>query len=239
MITKSTVSNTFLAVAMFAGLNTTAASAGNSPLGVWMNDTGRGAVEITQCGSKLCGKVVWTKSAKDRKSGCGKEIMGNVRKVSSKTWDGGWIYSPERKRRYDVELTPLSGDRLRVKGYAGSKFFSKTMIWTRAPADLERCDAPAGGIIEASTQKPSGSRIEPITTGSNKSKPVADEPANEPIEEEVASNDDSYEGDNGSKGGLDLGGVNLDGLKNVFKRTENGDCKVNTPWVKLNFRCDG
>ena len=31
------------------------------------------------------------------------------------------------------------GDRLKVMGYAGSKFLSETMIWRRAPADLKRC----------------------------------------------------------------------------------------------------
>ena len=32
-----------------------------SPLGVWIDHTGRGAVEITDCGGKLCGRIVWVK----------------------------------------------------------------------------------------------------------------------------------------------------------------------------------
>ena len=39
--------------------------------------------------------------------------------VGANTWDGGWIYNPEKKKTYDVELTPLDDNRLRVKGYAG------------------------------------------------------------------------------------------------------------------------
>ncbi len=61
------------------------------------------------------------------------------RRSARGTWDNGWIYSPEKKKKYDVELKPLSDGNLRVKGYAGTKLFSKTMIWTPAPADLVRC----------------------------------------------------------------------------------------------------
>ena len=153
-------------VTLFAGtaFSATAAPAASDPRGVWLNDTGRGAIEIKDCGNKLCGHVVWTKDTSDSK-GCGKQIIGEARKVKSNIWDRGWIYSPERKRRYDVELKPLSNGNLRVKGYAGTKLFSKTMIWTPAPADLERCGdgpieakadpkTPAGDVKPVATPKP-------------------------------------------------------------------------------------
>jgi uncharacterized protein (DUF2147 family) len=117
-----------------------AANAASAPVGVWLTDSGRGAVEIKECGDSLCGRAVWLRDKTDVK-GCGKEIIGEVKHVGGGVWDNGWVYSPERKKKYDVELKQVSDDKLRVKGYAGSKFFSKTMIWTRAPADLERCDA--------------------------------------------------------------------------------------------------
>ena len=129
------------------------ALAASEPTGVWFNDTGRGAIEIKPCGSALCGHVVWVKDGSDAK-GCGRQIIGDAAPVRGGTWDNGWIYSPERKQRYDVELKPLDDKRLRVVGYAGSKLFSKTMIWTRAPDDLARCDAttakPAGTPAPAS-----------------------------------------------------------------------------------------
>lgn len=109
--------------------------------GVWMNDTGRGAIEIKDCGGKLCGHVVWTRDESDTSRGCGKQIIGEAESVGNGLWDNGWIYSPDKKRRYDVELKPLADGTLRVKGYAGTKLFSKTMIWTPAAADLKRCDA--------------------------------------------------------------------------------------------------
>ena len=112
----------------------------SSPLGVWYDHTGRGAVEITDCNGKLCGRIVWVKDA-NHKEGCGFQIIGDVRPVAGGKWDGGWIIDPEKdpKHKYDVEITP-QGEKLKVMGYAGVKFLSETMIWTRAPASLQRCN---------------------------------------------------------------------------------------------------
>src|SRR6478609_7691412 len=83
------------------------ASAAADPTGVWMNDTGRGAVEIKNCGGNLCGNVVWVKNSADAK-GCGKQVIGDVAPVGGGVWDNGWVYSPEKGRKYDVEITPLN-----------------------------------------------------------------------------------------------------------------------------------
>jgi uncharacterized protein (DUF2147 family) len=129
----------FAAICGFVVFPFTAAQAAE-PTGVWMNDTGRGAIEIKNCGGALCGHVVWVKDTTDTK-GCGRQIIGNAAKVGTNVWDNGWIYNPDKKKKYDVELKPLSNGTLQVTGYAGSKFFSKKMIWKRAPADLVRCGA--------------------------------------------------------------------------------------------------
>ena len=138
------------------------AQAASDPTGVWFNDTGRGAIEIKPCGNALCGHVVWLKDQADAK-GCGKQIIGEAEKVEGGVWDNGWIYSPEQKKRFDVELKVVEG-KLRVVGYMGTKLFSKTMYWTKAPADLARCDqveaavkpapAPAAKVAEAKVPEP-------------------------------------------------------------------------------------
>lgn len=115
------------------------AFAGSNPTGIWLDNDGRGAVEIKPCGDALCGNVVWVKSSADAE-GCGKQIIGGVKSVGGGRWDNGWIYSPEKGRKYDVELVPLSSGNLKVVGYAGLKFLSKTMIWKPAPADLQLCN---------------------------------------------------------------------------------------------------
>jgi uncharacterized protein (DUF2147 family) len=125
------------AVAAFA-----AAAAGPAysaePVGLWYDHTGRGAVEITKCGANLCGRLVWLKDEKNKKA-CGLQIVGDVKPVSGGKWDNGWIYDPEKDSKYSVELTPMNDQTLKVVGYMGSKLFSETMTWKRAPADLKRC----------------------------------------------------------------------------------------------------
>ena len=66
--------------------------------GVWIDHTGRGAVEITNCGSNLCGRVVWIKDEKNAK-GCGVQIIGNAKPVAGGKWDNGWIYRPRCRRQ--------------------------------------------------------------------------------------------------------------------------------------------
>jgi uncharacterized protein (DUF2147 family) len=124
-----------------ATLATTGQANAQSPAtGIWIDHTGRGAVEITECGTNLCGRLVWFKD-KANKKGCGVQIIGNAKPVGKDTWDGGWILDPEKNEKYSVELKPIGADKLRVLGYMGSKLFSETMIWKRPTVELERCDA--------------------------------------------------------------------------------------------------
>jgi len=110
------------------------------PVGVWVDHTGRGAVEISECGKGLCGRIVWVNDPVNSKA-CGLEILGDVQEVGPRRWDNGWILDPDYGHKFDVELTPLEDGRLQVLGYAGIKALSETMIWNKAPETLVRCDA--------------------------------------------------------------------------------------------------
>jgi hypothetical protein len=134
-------------------------------LGVWIDHTGRGGVEVTECGANLCGHLVWLKEGADKR-GCGLQIIGNARPVGKDMWDGGWILDPEDNKKYSVELKLLGSDKLRVVGYMGSKLFSETMTWKRAPADLKRCNAESSPDSEppATPAKPPERTPEPTTT---------------------------------------------------------------------------
>lgn len=127
-----------VATGLFAGV--AVANAGGSPVGIWVDAKGRGAVEIKECGrNTLCGHIVWVSDKTERK-GCGKQLLGNVRKVDASAWDNGWIIDPDDMKKYDVALEPVNARQLKVTGYMGTKFFSQDFYWTRAPANLERCD---------------------------------------------------------------------------------------------------
>ncbi len=142
-----------IAAAASAALWSASAHAASDPTGLWFDHNGRGAVEIAPCtgGKGLCGYVVHIKDEKNAKR-CGMQILGNVTPGG-----GGWIYSPDRGKKYSVELTQTGEDTLRVVGNAGS-FFSKTFTWNRAPNDIARCGettaaAPAK-IVEAKADAP-------------------------------------------------------------------------------------
>jgi uncharacterized protein (DUF2147 family) len=133
------------------------ATVATSPIaGVWIDHTGRGAVEITPCGTSLCGRIVWTKDAADGKGQplrdmqnpdrakrgqpiCGLQIIGDLKAQRDGTWDNGWIYDPEKGEQFSLELTLRRPDVLQVKGYLGIKMLSETFEWKRAPADQPRC----------------------------------------------------------------------------------------------------
>ncbi len=246
------------ATAALAALVTipTAAFAAAEPTGIWLDDTGRGAVEIKTCGKGLCGHVVWVQDQND-KDGCGKQIIGDAVEIERGTWDGGWIYSPERKRRYDVELKPMGDDKLRVTGYAGSKLFSKQMVWKRAPADLRLCGttqsaglpaAKASEVAAAPAITPpapspavrppvSGSVPVPVpatrpqtgSSGEGASGDADATPAPAPREQKQA------EGRRGERKRLELGDLPID---KYFTKLPNGDCRLDTPWAKVTFSCE-
>ena len=132
----------FLQAAILAGVTVAAAPAlaGTSPTGIWIDHTGRGAVEIKQCGKNLCGNVVWLEDGANADA-CGLQILGNVKPVARNRRDNGWIYDPDKDAKYDVEITVLRSGKLKILGYAGTKWFSETMFWTRAPANLQLCKA--------------------------------------------------------------------------------------------------
>lgn len=267
----------------------TSAHAGSDPRGVWINDTGRGAIEIKDCGGALCGHVVWVKDGADTK-GCGKQIIGEARHAGGSIWGGGWVYSPEKKRRYDVELTPLSDDKLRVVGYAGIKLFSKTMIWKRAPADLQRCgstetvaktEAPAPAPTSDKTAVPPVAAMQaPVAVAPAEAKapdvkvpdvkspdvkvpdvkaaestapkapspdastttekvpapstpPAGKAPAKDEEQTAQADEDGNDEPSNSKK--LSLGDIDV---SKFLKKTHSGNCKLDLPWVKIEFGCE-
>lgn len=145
---------TLLTAMALAALGATTAMAQQQPTGVWIDHTGRGAVEIADCGGgALCGYVVWVKDAKNNKA-CRTQIIGNAKPVGGGAWDRGWIVDPDDNQRYSVELKPIGEDRLRVTGYQGSKLFSETMMWKRAPAGLQRCDIQEAAAPRAPAATP-------------------------------------------------------------------------------------
>ncbi len=135
-------------------------------VGVWYDDTGRGAVEIAPCGGSLCGHIVWLNQPLNEKGQplrdiynpeptrrgqpiCGLQVLGKLSRQSDGSLDGGWVYDPKVGKAYDAELRLKSANHLLVRGYAGLKMLGKTLNWRRADRELPSCTL-AGGERNAS-----------------------------------------------------------------------------------------
>ncbi|WP_290987087.1 DUF2147 domain-containing protein [Hyphomicrobium sp.] len=149
----------FAAAGLLLGTSFAAAPAFADPkeVGVWYDDTGKGAVKIEICTpTTLCAKIYWLKEpmadngkpkidrfnpepAMRNRPICGLPIMGDLVKVDS-GFDNGWVYDPKEGKSYSVALDLVDQDTLKVTGYKGMRFLGKSFIWTRAPADLPSCD---------------------------------------------------------------------------------------------------
>lgn len=160
---------TFAAVFISAG----SAWAGAAPTGLWIDHTGRGGVEITRCGDRLCGHVAWLKDAKNSEA-CGVQVIGDAKPMRNGTWDRGWIYDPDAESKYDVELTPIGSKKLRVMGYAGTKFLSETMMWKRAPVGLKKCSKP--GSEKAAAADVADKPVKTSQSANKAAKPTSKKP---------------------------------------------------------------
>ena len=136
--------------------NVVSAQGATSINGIWLDDEGKGGVEVKPCGEQLCGNIVWLKQPNDASGKpwvdklnsdtskrsrpvCGLQIIGGLKKSSDVEWKGGWIYDPEEGKQFDVELTLKDANTLQVFGYAGVKLLGETLIWKRMPNDTPRC----------------------------------------------------------------------------------------------------
>jgi uncharacterized protein (DUF2147 family) len=133
-------------------------------VGIWYDDTGKGAVKIEICTpTTLCGKIYWLKEplnpdgeAKiDRYNPepslrtrpiCGLQVLGNLGQLAEGGFDNGWVYDPKEGKSYSVALDLIDADTLKVTGYKGMRFLGKSFIWTRAPDDLPSCAPDAAQV---------------------------------------------------------------------------------------------
>ncbi len=144
------------------GLAGSAAAGGGVPeeVGIWYDDTGKGAVRIEQCENKLCGKIYWLKdtvnaegkplidrhnpnASQKTRPICGLQVVGGLASMADGEWDTGWIYDPKEGKSYSVAMKLDGPDTLKVTGYLVMKLMGRTLTWKRAPADLPSCAANA------------------------------------------------------------------------------------------------
>ena len=249
-----------LPFAAFAAVLISASSAlaGPAPLGLWIDHTRRGGVEITQCGARLCGHIAWLKDAENSEA-CGVQVIGDAKQMRNGTWDRGWIYDPEADSTYDVELKPIGSKKLRVMGYAGTKFLSETMIWKRAPVGLTKCAKPGSektataNVSEKADKtsqkankeaKPATNKAEAKTGNSApkvKTKATIQKVKSEVTEPQNVETAAKPETKANRKGPLTKIVANMSGDKGKSRSGSKRTCRISVPYLNMVVKvpCDG
>lgn len=119
-----------------------------TPTGVWLHANGRIRVEITPCGDRLCGKLVWFKWPNDlaglplvdvknadprlrNRPLLGLTVVRDLRRIGENSWGDGRIYNPDDGMDYLATMSILADGTLRVRAYVLMPLLGKTFLWTR------------------------------------------------------------------------------------------------------------
>lgn len=117
-------------IALLGILAAAAAPAASDAMGRWQTETRHGVVEITTCGTSICGRLVESdalrtnpqlrdvknKDASQRERLLkGLTILQGFRQKGS-DWAGGTIYNADDGGTYQATVTPIDRDTLKVKG---------------------------------------------------------------------------------------------------------------------------
>lgn len=121
----------------------------DSVVGLWLNGTKKGHVQIYKQGGTYFGKLVWLGQPNDPDTGKprtdGKNadvskrkrplmnmiLMYNFKYNGDNVWGDGKIYNPEDGKEYNCKMTLQDSNTLLVRGYVGISLLGKNQIWTR------------------------------------------------------------------------------------------------------------
>ncbi len=167
------------AAALLASAAMSATFAGNAlpqEAGIWFDDTGKGAVKIEPCGTRLCGRIFWLKDlvndqgetltdkhnpdpTQRTRTICGLPVLGQLQPMPEGGYDGGWVYDPKVGQSYSVAIVLTGRDELSVTGYKGVKLLGKTFIWKRAKVELPNCAAAPIEVKAGAPKKGGGEKL--------------------------------------------------------------------------------
>lgn len=121
----------WIAAAALAVLGTAASA--DDVLGTWKSAPGETGgfihVNMTQCGSKICGTIAKV-VGNDNQSIVGRQIIANMSPNGGGAYSGGTIWAPDQDKTYKSKMT-LSGNSLEVKGCVLGGAVCRGQTWTR------------------------------------------------------------------------------------------------------------
>ncbi|MBV9987830.1 MAG: DUF2147 domain-containing protein [Chitinophagaceae bacterium] len=123
------------------------ASSADDILGVWMNATAKGQVQIYREGNKYFGKIIWLAEPNDAKGLPKTDKNNSDPNLRSKPllgaivlrgfvydngeWNSGRIYDPQNGKDYKCYLKLKDPRTLNVRGYIGISWIGRTETWTK------------------------------------------------------------------------------------------------------------
>jgi uncharacterized protein (DUF2147 family) len=119
------------------------------PQGVWLIDN-EVAVQVFDCGSLLCGRVVWLLIPRDpegrlvldkknpdpalrQRPLCGLTIFWGLRPAGPDRWTDGWFYNPDDGNTYSISAEIKSADTIEARIYSGDPLYGQTKMLYRVP----------------------------------------------------------------------------------------------------------
>lgn len=131
-----------LAVALSLFVTPRTAAPADIPQGEWLLD-GRVVVQIFDCASKMCGRILWLKISRDPQGQldrdknnpnpalrnrllCGLTILWNLQLTSPDRWENGWFYNPDDGKTYRVTAQLEHSDTIIARIYLGVPLLGKT-----------------------------------------------------------------------------------------------------------------
>ncbi|SDG52401.1 Uncharacterized conserved protein, DUF2147 family [Limimonas halophila] len=128
------------------------------PQGIWLTEKERAAVKLEPCsdGQGMCGTVWWLEPdgelvfdkhnpdpEKRSRPMCGMTVLWGFEKDGGRKWEDGKLYKPDEGKVYNAFFKLKDPDRMKVSGYIGFEFISKSQTWTRTSADAHpKCETP-------------------------------------------------------------------------------------------------
>ncbi len=138
----------FSSAAVFGLACLSNAALAESAEGIWLSEDGGTKVHLANCGSKLCGTVVWLKKPNDEKSGkpktdalnpdpakrarpmLGLRVVNGLTPNGPDNWSGS-IYNADDGHTYQASMKVQGPRTARVQGCVLG-ILCKNQIWTRA-----------------------------------------------------------------------------------------------------------
>lgn len=142
------MSGTFAIAALVAlALSVSGARAATPAIGIWLSADGGTKVRISDCGGKLCGKVVWLSDptgadgkpktdkynedqTKRSRPLLGVTVVQGMAPNGENKWSGQ-IYNADDGKTYQAHVTVQGANAMNVQGCVLG-FLCKTQKWTRA-----------------------------------------------------------------------------------------------------------